>query len=267
MRRRLWFLPILSLLVALGLVLPRGSGEIPSRLSGQSATLLPDGRLLLIGGEGPNGPLSAAAILNTDSGALTLLPAGIHEARAWHTATLLPNGTVLVFGGIGATGQEVEAEIFDPTTDSSLTLQIAEIEPRAYHTATLLTDGRVLIAGGRSQSGNILDSIALWDFRPNSAIEHATALFAPREKHNSTLLPDGSVLLQGGIDAAGKNLDFSERFDPVSERTTLQPPAIAEEPELPLSRSCLYNSKPRCLPTERATFSRTQSWRCVSPSR
>jgi len=236
MRKPSRFIPILSLLAALGVILPCGATQILSGLPGQSITLLPDGRFLLIGGDGPHGPLATAAIVNSPSGAITTLPAGIHQARAWHTATLLPNGTVLVFGGIGAGAQFAETmEIFDPVTDTSLTFQTAQLDPRAYHTATLLTDGRVLIAGGQSPSGQILDSITLWDYRSSSATERAPALFAAREKHTATLLPDGSVLLWGGIDAAGMSLDFGERFDPVSEHTTLQRwPAIAEQPELPL---------------------------------
>jgi RHS repeat-associated protein len=235
MRRRLRSIPILSLLVALCLVSPCRAGQLPSKLPGQSATLLPDGRLLLIGGAGPQGPLSTVAILNTQSSAVRRLPTGIHQARAWHTATVLPNGTVLVFGGIGVNGQGVDAEIFDPSTDTSRTFQTAGVDPRAYHTATLLTDGRVLISGGRSRTGQVLDSIALWDYRSHSATEQAAAMFVAREKHTASLLPDGSVLLWGGIDASGMELDFGERFDPVSERTTLQRgPAMTEPPEWPL---------------------------------
>jgi len=234
--KRLLQCALLVSLVCGGLVTMCVASTAVLYLPGQSATLLPDGRLLLIGGEGLQGPVATAAILNPQSGVITTLQSGLHQARAWHTATLLPNGTVLVFGGIDVNGQLVEAsEIFDPAIDTSLALQTAQLEPRAYHTATLLTDGRVLIAGGQSQSGQVLDSVALWDYRSNSATEQAAALIVARERHTATLLPDGSVLLWGGIDAAGVSVDFGESFDPVSERTSLQEsPAAAAQPDLPL---------------------------------
>src|SRR5713226_5392793 len=64
---------------------------------GQSATLLPDGRMLLLGGEGADGRVTNAAVIkDLESGVLRPLPAALNLARAWHTATVLPDGTVLV---------------------------------------------------------------------------------------------------------------------------------------------------------------------------
>ena len=71
MRRRLQFILILSLVSTLGNALPCWAGQTAKRLPGQSETLLPDGRFLLIGGEGPHGPLSTVAILSAQSGAIT----------------------------------------------------------------------------------------------------------------------------------------------------------------------------------------------------
>src|SRR4029077_16466210 len=62
---------------------PQGAKVKP--LPGQTATLLPDGRTLLVGGEGLNGPLSAAAVRDSQTGVVTSLNGQLQKARAWHT--------------------------------------------------------------------------------------------------------------------------------------------------------------------------------------
>src|SRR5688500_13274111 len=71
---------------------------------GQTTTLLADGRLLALGGVGPEGTLSNAAINDPLTGDRVPLP-NMREARAWHSATVLPDGRVFIFGGTGAGGR------------------------------------------------------------------------------------------------------------------------------------------------------------------
>src|SRR5882724_8492154 len=118
----------------------------PSAAPGQTVTLLPNGNLLLVGGEGADGP-SASAWLWTPSSGMPAV-ATLNAPRAWHSATVLPDGAVLVFGGLRNDGTLVQtAELFDPTAGQFQPMSVA-LAPRALHTATLLLDGRVLIAGG-----------------------------------------------------------------------------------------------------------------------
>src|SRR5260370_21505111 len=101
----------------------QGDGNSPSRpLSqgglpgGESVTLLPDGTILLLGGEGKNGmPGKSAAIKTPTTGKSEPLTSGLNLGRAFHTATVLPDGSVLVLGGIGPYGKVVDnAELFNP---------------------------------------------------------------------------------------------------------------------------------------------------------
>jgi hypothetical protein len=100
------FLSSLLLCITLGLLLsPAWSGPQSARpgaglLPGQTATMLPDGRWLILGGQGAQGPTTAAGIYDAHTGATTTLPT-LQPARAWHSATVMPDGTVLVFGGVG----------------------------------------------------------------------------------------------------------------------------------------------------------------------
>src|SRR5438067_1096660 len=72
----------------------RKSAQRAPRLGipGQSATLLPNGKWLLIGGESPNGPVTTIAVRDPQTGAISQLDGKLATARAWHTATLLPDG-------------------------------------------------------------------------------------------------------------------------------------------------------------------------------
>src|SRR4026208_1803798 len=78
--------------------------QITPDVAGQTATLLVDGRVLLIGGEAKDGPSAAASIRGPHTRDTVLLRSGMAQARAWHSATMLPDGRVLVLGGVGKEG-------------------------------------------------------------------------------------------------------------------------------------------------------------------
>jgi hypothetical protein len=95
---------------------PRRPGPAVT-VPGETATRLPDGSFLIVGGLGAAGPMMAAAIWDPRAGARISLPVGLEHARAWHTATPLPDGGVLIRGGVGADGGIVDAvERFHPKT-------------------------------------------------------------------------------------------------------------------------------------------------------
>lgn len=190
----------------------RAQTTAAAQLPGQSATLLPDGSTLLVGGETPGGsPSAAAATFNARTGETTQLGAKLSQARAWHTATTLPDGRVLVYGGVGAGGRVLgDAELFDPAT-AMFTTAATGLSPRARHTATLLTDGRVLFVGGELAKGGETPRTELWRQQTNAVVS-AAVLNGARRAHRATLLADGNVLLEGGEDAAGRAVAFSELY-------------------------------------------------------
>jgi hypothetical protein len=125
-----------------------------------TATQLPNGRWLLVGGVGPNNdPQALCEIYDPVLDTFTA-SAPMSIPRMGHTATLLPNGKVFVSGGLRAltvTPTQLSAvhdatnltEIYDPATDTwapgpNLTT------PRAGHIAVLRPNGTVLLAGGIS---------------------------------------------------------------------------------------------------------------------
>src|SRR5438067_6294835 len=92
---------------------------------GHSATRLPDGTVLIVGGSTDGSAANAqknAEIYDPVGGTFTALDATcvtlakcLATARLGHTATLLPNGTVLIAGGTDTGGVSLaSAEIYDP---------------------------------------------------------------------------------------------------------------------------------------------------------
>jgi MYXO-CTERM domain-containing protein len=128
-----------------------------------TATLLPDGTVLIAGGYAPSGAAAQSGEIFTPnpSPALGLFVnaagANMAESRGQHTATLLPNGRVVLIGGrskrddTGLVDFHGSVDIYDLANGGFQTglggVQMS-IE-RAQHTATLLPGFRVLVAGGR----------------------------------------------------------------------------------------------------------------------
>ena len=100
---------------------------------GASATLLADGRLLVLGGTAPDGQyLNSGEIFDPETGRWsTITP--MFEARANHTATLVHDGRVLVAGGVGPGGILASVQVYDTFRDrwESDALMIS---PRSQHT-------------------------------------------------------------------------------------------------------------------------------------
>ena len=199
-----------------------GAKRLPARtkaqvreLEGQTSTLLPDDRLLIVGGKDSEGAQTSVAINDPRTGETTAMSFSLREARAWHTATMLPDGRVLVIGGKGLEDKIVQsAELIDVGTQTSEVVPTAPYAfGRAYHTATLLTDGKVLIVGGVSARGNALNRAELWDLKTQKATTLAGKLAGPRHKQKATLQADGSVLIEGGSDSAGNEVVSNEVFD------------------------------------------------------
>jgi hypothetical protein len=66
-----------------------------------SATLLPSGMVLVVGGSGRDYAVLASAELYDPNAGTWIDTASLSEARQGHRAILLPDGTVLVMGGTG----------------------------------------------------------------------------------------------------------------------------------------------------------------------
>jgi N-acetylneuraminic acid mutarotase len=128
------------------------------RLS-HTATLLGDGRVLVVGGWGDEAISASAELYDPTTGAWTAA-GSLSAPLMGFTATLLLDGNVLVAGGMDIrpinasdTPASASAELYDPNT-GKWTATIDMIQARTGHTATPLPDGRVLVAAGISVRGS-----------------------------------------------------------------------------------------------------------------
>jgi len=177
------------------------TGTMVSARQNYTATLLSNGKVLLVGGSDGSNALASAELFDPSNNSFALSGGSLHTARWSHTATLLSNGKVFITGGWDSTNQAVaSAELYDPSTDSFSTVTASMITARADFTSTLLSNGTVLIVGGHDQSNNIFANVEIFD--PSSATFTSTGgLSTARYFHTATLLPGtAGVLVTGGYE-------------------------------------------------------------------
>lgn len=188
--------------------------------SGHTATLLPNGKVIITGGMNGNGTYyDSIEIFDPIANRFTSARS-MSANRVGHTATLLRDGRVLLAGGFN--GDYLQgAEIYDPAT-GSLTATGQLTEPRSSHLAIQLTNGKVLLIGGVGTGYSFLASAEIYD--PASGKFTGTGrMTTPREGHTATLLKNGKVLVAGGHkDRRDAMTVFSsaELYDPATGRFT-----------------------------------------------
>ena len=181
---------------------PTGSMTAPR--TGQTITMLHDGRVLLTGGDknaGYRSQLASAEIYDPSTGTFSAT-GSMSTPREGHTATMLRDGTVLVVGGspngIQTTGS---AEIYDPVSGTfSPTAHLHQ--PRVAHVAALLGTGQVLIAGGGrgGMPGGYIsyDTAEIYNPASGSFRVVRAHMISDRVGAAAVKLTDGRVLIVGG---------------------------------------------------------------------
>ncbi|MBX7211791.1 MAG: choice-of-anchor D domain-containing protein [Verrucomicrobiaceae bacterium] len=165
--------------------------SLPSNRYYHTATLLPSGKALVIGGFGNGSVVQTSTELFDSANGAWSSTGSMSAARSSHSATLLPNGRVLVAGGSSL----ASAQVFNPTAGTWANTG-AMAAGRGGHTATLLTNGKVLVTGGSGSSGQ-LSSSEIYDYVAGTWVSGG-AMTTPRDGHAASLLPDGRVLIVGG---------------------------------------------------------------------
>lgn len=184
--------------------------------SGHTATLLPDGEVLIAGGMRRNQDFYKSAEL-FDPSTGRFAPTGeMSVGRVGQIAVLLLTGKALIAGGWIGHGCTDSAELYDPATRKFTTLAARMTTRRGDARATMLGNGDVLITGGgESNSPGGIAAAEL--FRISDMSFHALQpMHFARVSHTATLLRDGRVLIVGG---RGDTVNaVAEVFDPKTAR-------------------------------------------------
>jgi len=203
--------------------------------NGHTATLLLDGTVLVVGGQGPDGAALASAEIYDPTTKTFRATGSLHHPRTMHTATLLLDGTVLIAGGgktdpspapeapeimgLSCCSPVTSLELYHPATGTFSEAGDMLVSRFPGMTATLLADGRVLFVGGHAvlANGDIGDALASAEiYDPATGTSSATGSMADgRYGHSATRLQDGQVLIAGGqVGSSGANSMSAELYDP-----------------------------------------------------
>lgn len=187
-----------------------GTDDLAQPRAGATTTVLPDGRVVTIGG----------AVLSADGGLQTVhdtieyydprsnqfftLEHRLDVPRVWHTATHLSGGEILVVGGVtggvdGTWQMATSALIINidggPESVRTVSMPLPTAEARMRHQAVRLdADGSVLLVGGMGADGTLLSTT--WRYFPPDGVNAAEGQFVrqgdlgePRAFHSLSTLP------------------------------------------------------------------------------
>jgi hypothetical protein len=191
------------------------TGNMTTRRSGHAATLLADGRVLIVGGDADGDANSGTAELYDPSTA-TFTPTGNMDVRVVSAATLLDNGKVLITGAhpllydpstgtFASAGEYAQADIKNPYGPSG-----------GWYAPTLsLPNGKVLIAG--EPSTELYDPVTgTFTLAGTMATRPWGAIPWYIEGRTGTLLTNGQVLLAGGEHEDLGYFAEAELYDPAT---------------------------------------------------
>jgi hypothetical protein len=194
-----------------------------------SAVLLPDGKVLIVGGVYDNSQPITAELFDPITQTFAPTTSSPLYRRTNLSMTLLPNGLVLISGADGYSGKSLE--LYDP--------KIGQFTPTGFlnypfstasGSSRLLSDGRVVfITPGGTTTGP--STAEAFDFKTCVA----SVLPAMKGNHQQPGLVqalDEKLWVMGGVYIGNLNSLSNEYFDPKANQFT-----VSSSPQLPYSQS------------------------------
>jgi hypothetical protein len=172
-----------------------------------TATLLPDGRLMVLGGINTGGD-SGVAVATTEFGTIgatsiswvagTATPVPLRT----HTANLLQDGSVLVVGG-QSTATTSLATVYQLTVSgNAITYTTKQALPVALsrHATAITPSGHIMVFGGFAAANVATAYFGAFDTNSTLRWDTLTNIPVASRELSSDILPDGRIIIAGGLE-------------------------------------------------------------------
>ncbi len=184
-----------------------------------SSVVLPDGSLVVMGGNNGYAGRLSDVWRSTDNGATWTQQTGSAEwtGRWSQSSVAMPDGSIILTGGWN---NNYLGDVWR-SADAGRTWTLMNVTPgwtpRGFHGSVAMPDGSLILMGGiigeyansaRNDIWRSTDNGATWTQLTTSAA------WVPRYYPNTLVLPDGSIVLIGGMDDSGTILSDVWRFQP-----------------------------------------------------
>jgi PKD repeat protein len=201
-------------------ITPQDPGDLWTARWGHTSVALPDGSIVIMGGNDDNGDPLNDTWRSTDGGATwTQLPDAGWSARALHSSVALPDGSIVLMGGEDDYSGPLNDTWLSTDGGTTWTLQTehAGWPVKLGQSCVAMPDGSIVLMGGEDESGLLNDTWrstdggATWT---NITPQDPGDLWTARWGHSSVALPDGSIIITGGIDDASTMLNDTWQLQP-----------------------------------------------------
>jgi hypothetical protein len=194
-------------------------GMVPERMQvgreAHTATVLPDGRVLVTGGLQALGFVfhASAELYDPLAGGFVSTGGALAAPRAFHAAVWIESlGSVLLVGGDSGQGHLATAERYELASDAFVPTANDLTHAAGAPAMALLDDGTVLVTGGANADDGTLDDAHIYD-PVSDSFTPVAPMAVRRMAHQVVRLVDGRVLAVGG---------WSDSSDPSASTPVLE---------------------------------------------